>query len=193
MKIDTMTALQRLKEGNRRFVEGRSTDHFSAEQRLASLAGQEPWAVIVGCSDSRVPVEVVFDVDAGELFVVRTAGHTLSDVSLASVRFAVQVLGVNTIVVLGHEDCGAVKAALNGAAPAWLAPIVDAIDVADVSTDDAPADAGTSLLAAAVDTHANNTVHYLRTWFAQTAPELTAPVIVGAAYQLASGEVHWLD
>lgn len=193
MTYDPPTALRLLEEGNRRFVEGRSAGHFDAEKRAATVGGQQPWAVIVGCSDSRVPVEAVFDVGVGELFVVRTAGHVLAEASVASIRFAVEKLGVRTVVVLGHEDCGAVSAALAGDAPAWLAPIVDAIDVTKADASAAPHDADDALLAAAVDAHVIDTVAALRALadsYDLPAPEL--PVIAGGAYKLATGEVHWL-
>jgi len=131
-------------------------------------------------------------VGVGDLFVVRTAGHVLAAASIASVRFAVEKLGARTVVVLGHEDCGAVGAALAGDAPAWLAPITDHIFLADVDIAAAPADADDALLAAAVDRHVLDTVNVLRALV--EAFDLADDVVVcGAAYKLASGEVHWLD
>jgi carbonic anhydrase len=193
MTHDTASALRMLKEGNRRFVEGRSAGHFSAEQRARSLEGQQPWAIVVGCSDSRVPVEAVFDVGPGELFVVRTAGHVLAQASLASVRFAVERLGARTVVVLGHEDCGAVAAALAGDAPEWLAPITRHIRIDEVDPSAAPADADDALLAAAVDDHVVDTVHELRGFLAEIGAAAADAQVVGAAYKLASGKVHWLE
>ncbi|MDZ4065029.1 MAG: carbonic anhydrase, partial [Coriobacteriia bacterium] len=125
-------ALTRLREGNARFAEERSTARFSAEQRAAVVGGQRPWAVIVGCSDSRVPVEAVFDVGVGELFVVRNAGHVVDDAALASIRFALEGLGAQTVVVLGHEECGAVAAALAGSTHEWLDAVMERIDVKGV-------------------------------------------------------------
>lgn len=185
-------ALQMLKDGNRRFAEGHGGGRFSPDARAETLLGQQPWAVVVGCSDSRVPVEAVFDVGVGELFVVRTAGHVPAAASLASIRFAVEKLGSRLVLVLGHEDCGAVSAALTGGAPDWLDPIVGHIHVSDVSPLDAPADADDPLLAAAVDHHVRETVDELREWFDEIGLA-EMPVIVGAAYKLGSGEVHWLD
>ncbi|MHB1342460.1 MAG: carbonic anhydrase [Coriobacteriia bacterium] len=190
MPITADTALSKLREGNRRFAEDRTLNRFAAEERAASAAAQQPWAVVVGCSDSRVPVEALFDVGVGELFVVRTAGHVLAEASLASVRFAVEKLGVELIVVLGHEDCGAVTAALAGDAPEWLAPIVSHIDVSHVDATRAPDDADDAVLAAAVDDHVRDTVSELR----EQAERFGTPTsIVGGAYKLGSGEVHWLD
>jgi len=193
MSHDTPAALRKLREGNLRFVEGCSAGHFSAEQRTLSLEGQEPWAVIVGCSDSRVPVEAVFDAGPGELFVVRTAGHVLAQASLASVRFAVEKLGARTVVVLGHEDCGAVAAALAGDAPEWLAPIMRHIRVDEIDPSAAPSDADDAMLAAAVDRHVVDTVCELRDFLDDIGDAGDVARVVGAAYKLASGEVHWLE
>lgn len=186
-------AISQLRDGNRRFVEGTSGGQFTAARGTASLAGQAPWAVVVGCSDSRVPVEAVFDVGVGDLFVVRTAGHVLAEASIASVRFAIEKLGARTVVVLGHEDCGAVEAALSGDAPDWLAPIIDRIDVAHVDVAAAPSDADAEnvVLAAAVDSHVRATVQELRS-LVSTYNVVDEVAVVGTAYKLATGEVHWL-
>lgn len=192
MTTSATDALARLKDGNRRFVGSSSTYRFAADERAAVAGGQQPWAVIVGCSDSRVPVEAVFDVGVGELFVVRTAGHVLAEASLASVRFAAEKLGSKLIVVLGHEDCGAVEAALSGEAPAWLEPIVSHIDINEVSAEDAPDDADHALLAAAVDEHVRDTVTLLRAFVRKFELD-EPPLVVGGAYKLQTGEVHWLD
>ena len=181
MSYPAETALHMLREGNERFAEGRQRPHFTPAERHGFVGGQRPWAVVLGCSDSRVPVEAVFDVGPGELFVVRSAGHVISDAGYASVRFAVQELGAELVVVLGHEDCGAVAAALNGDAPAYLAPVTDHIRTS------APT------LAEAVDQHVAESVAEMREWFEAAGFSAERPVVIGAAYQLASGEVHWLD
>jgi len=107
-------ALQRLREGNRRFVAGvRSPDALTIPaQRDEHLAGQEPCAVILGCSDSRVPVEIVFDQGLGDLFVIRVAGNVVAASQIGSVEFAVERFGTRLVVVLGHTQCGAVQATL---------------------------------------------------------------------------------
>ena len=99
-------------EGNRRFVEGKSAHPHQSESRRQELrSGQNPMAVVLACSDSRAPVEIIFDQGIGDVFVIRTAGE-ITDLSvLASLEFAVDGLGVDLVVVLGHESCGAVKAA----------------------------------------------------------------------------------
>jgi len=190
---EALRTLARLREGNARFAAGHTPTRFSAKERARSLEGQRPLAVVVGCSDSRVPVEAVFDAGPGELFVVRTAGHVLAQASVASIRFALEKLGTRLVVVLGHEDCGAVQAALAGDAPDWLAPIIEKIDVSHVDPDRAPADADDAVLAAAVDDHVMDTVGELLELVAEMDLPDEAVVVRGGAYKLASGEVHWLD
>jgi len=174
-------ALSMLREGNARFVAGHQRPHYTQGERLGVVLEQRPWAVVVGCSDSRVPVEVVFDVGPGELFVIRVAGHVMSGAGYASVRYAVEVLGSKLVVVLGHEDCGAVAAAIKGDVPEWLAPITDHVHVGESLT-----------LAEAVDVHVRESVEEVREWLAEAGFAADAPRVVGAAYQLNSGEVHWL-
>ena len=174
-------ALFMLRKGNERYAEGRQRPHFTPEQRSTLKSGQRPWAAIVGCSDSRVPVEALFDVGPGEVFVVRSAGHVMSEAGYASIRYAVQELGAGLVVVLGHEDCGAVTAALKGTSPEYMKPVTDHIHA------DAPT------LAEAVDQHVAESVAELREWFDDAGFPADHPVVIGAAYQLASGEVHWLD
>ena len=103
----------RLKDGNTRWVEGRSTADASrgAARRAELTAGQNPFALVLGCADSRVPAEILFDQGLGDLFVVRTAGHVVDTATLGSIEYAVQIVGVKLLVVLGHEGCGAVAAA----------------------------------------------------------------------------------
>ena len=107
-------ALGRLKEGNARYVAGghSADDNLSAERRLNTSDSQSPFAVILGCSDSRVPAEYVFDQGIGDLFVVRVAGNIAATSQIASVEFALAKFGTKLIVVLGHAQCGAVIATL---------------------------------------------------------------------------------
>ncbi len=106
-------ALERLREGNRRFVSGvRMFERLSGPTQRFGLATQEPFAVILGCSDSRVPVELVFDQGVGDLFVIRVAGHVVAPSEIGSVEFAAERFGTPLVVVLGHTRCGAVQATL---------------------------------------------------------------------------------
>ena len=112
--ISAKEALRLLEEGNRRFVnEAPALKDAGKEKRMELLLeGQSPFAVIVGCSDSRVPPEVIFDRAIGDLFVIRTAGNVVDDIGLGSVEYALEHLHVPLVVVLGHESCGAVKATI---------------------------------------------------------------------------------
>jgi carbonic anhydrase len=112
--ITALEALERLRDGNARFVSGvRSLDTLMSQQRRGDLvSGQEPFAVILGCSDSRVPVEIVFDQGLGALFVIRVAGNIVAASQVGSVEFAAEQFGTRLVVVLGHTRCGAVHATL---------------------------------------------------------------------------------
>jgi carbonic anhydrase len=105
-------AWQAMAAGNARFVAGTGEHpHQDADRRAEIVAGQRPFAIVLGCSDSRVAAEIVFDQGLGDLFVVRTAGHVLDPGVLGSIEFGVAVLGCPLVVVLGHDSCGAVAAA----------------------------------------------------------------------------------
>jgi len=112
--ISARQALERLREGNRRFVSDvRSRDTLTSHTRRNELAaGQEPFAIILGCSDSRVPAEIVFDQGLGDLFVIRVAGNIVASSQVGSVEFAAARFGTRLVVVLGHSQCGAVLATL---------------------------------------------------------------------------------
>jgi carbonic anhydrase len=108
-------AIKRLIDGNARYAAGTPSQlGVSAELRTSLCAGQSPYAAVVGCSDSRVPVELIFDAGPGELFVVRTAGNVVGAFEMGSLEFAVEGLKTPVVVILGHQQCGAVKAAING-------------------------------------------------------------------------------
>lgn len=179
MPVPADIAKEKLRIGNDRYVRGVARTHFTATERAAATEGQQPLAAVVGCSDSRVPVEAIFDAGMGELFVVRSAGHVISEAGYVSLRFAAEKLGVRLVVVLGHEDCGAVSAALKGDPPYWLTPITDHIRVCASN----PVDA--------VDAHAIESAGEIAEWFQREAPELGVTV-APAAYQLSTGEVRWL-
>ena len=164
--VDPAAALARLDAGNARFVSG-ALEHPRRDHahRAALSSGQRPYAAVLGCSDSRVPHEILFDEGLGDLFAVRVAGNTAADaIVLGSIEFAVAVLGVRAVVVLGHEDCGAVKAALDvarggdrpeGALTAVVDPIVPvAVDVLASM----PADASD---AAVLDARMDGSVHVI--------------------------------
>ena len=112
--ISARDALERLREGNRRFAQDAlSRDTLTSRTRRTQLAmGQEPFAIILGCSDSRVPAEIVFDQGLGDLFVIRVAGNIVAPSQVGSVEFAAERFGTRLVVVLGHSQCGAILATL---------------------------------------------------------------------------------
>ncbi len=111
--LNALESLIRLRNGNHRFVTGRtSTGSLSNAAREALVAGQEPFAIILGCSDSRVPAELVFDQSFGDLFVIRVAGNIVAPSQVGSVEFAASRFGTRLVVVMGHSQCGAIVATL---------------------------------------------------------------------------------
>jgi carbonic anhydrase len=183
-------ALARLLEGNARFVSGSPEAPGRDELRRNEQAdGQTPFAVILGCSDSRVPPEIVFDQGIGDLFVVRVAGNiAVEDVTLASIEFGVAILGCPLVMVLGHERCGAVKAAVDavvehrdveGRLAALVLPIVSAVEASSGATPD-------QLLEAAVKQNVRRQVARLDDAFVETT-------VVGARYDLRSGRVALVE
>ena len=197
-KYNAEEALARLKEGNARFLSGKS--HFPRRQKqvLAELAkGQQPYATILGCSDSRVPPELVFDAGFGELFIVRVAGNVLGPSIAGTLQYAGMHLHTPLFVVMGHEGCGAVQAALaskfHGAQQASrieallenILPALDGLDAALPQED---------LLKAAVEANVRWTLRAML-----ESPEGKARAaegvlkLVGAVYELDTGRVRFLD
>lgn len=112
--VSAEASLSILKQGNKRFLKGNVRKDGIDSATIKKLSeGQKPHAIVLSCSDSRVPPEIIFDQKLGEVFVVRTAGQSLDSMAIASIEYAVAHLGSNLILVMGHESCGAVKAALS--------------------------------------------------------------------------------
>ena len=134
--------IQKLLEGNKRFCHAKQTHpNQDGERRLELGKGQKPFAVIVGCSDSRVSPEIIFDQGLGDLFIIRVAGNIVDDIALGSVEYAVEHLGTRLVVVLGHSKCGAVTATLQGGhAPGHVRSIVEAIKPSIDKAKDLPGD-----------------------------------------------------
>lgn len=120
-------ALRKLKQGNQRYVLAQQEHpNQSPDRRRKLLKGQKPFAVILSCSDSRVPPEIIFDQGLGDLFVVRVAGNIVDDVVLGSIEYAAEHLPVSLVMVLGHSQCGAVTATLQGKASTGHLPSIAA-------------------------------------------------------------------
>jgi len=113
--LNPQQAIQRLKDGNQRFLNGTCNlgDLASQSRREELVAGQKPFAIILGCADARVPAEIVFDHGLGDLFVIRIAGNIVAPSQIGSIEFAAKEFGTRLVVVLGHSNCGAVAATLN--------------------------------------------------------------------------------
>lgn len=192
---DADEALQRLREGNARYVAGQPLRFRLDESRRMELAGgQTPIATVFACVDSRVPVERVFDQAHGELLVVRTAAHVVDEAALGSVEFGVAVLNTPLVVVLGHESCGAVRAAITHADAGTQAPGSIQAVVAGIrpAVDAARAQGGDRL---ENTTRAHSRMVGLRV---QASP-LIAPAVasglrvVSAYYEIQSGRVEFLS
>lgn len=194
-------ALARLIKGNRDFVAGRpNTSDLSTRRRLALAKGQTPFAALIGCADSRVGPEHLLGAGLGELFIVRTAGNYVDSAGLGSISYAVAALNVPLIVVMGHERCGAVDAALgvvarNDALPPALSRMVEPILPAVISAR-ATAAPNENLLDACISANVRRVVAGLRQ---SSDPIIAAPIaagkvkVVGARYDLDTGEVDFFD
>ncbi len=185
-------ALRCLKEGNERFAAGRLEGKDVGPARRKELtAGQHPFAVVLSCADSRVPPEIIFDQGLGEIFVVRVAGNISEPFALGSIDYAVERLHVPLIVVLGHEQCGAVAAALGKSRPAGnLGKLIGEIHVGQhLSADKDEA------LAGAVRNNARRQAELLteRSEVIREHVRRKTLQIVAGVYSLASGKVQWLQ
>lgn len=185
-------ALEKLMDGNRRYqVANQTYPHQTVARRQALRGGQKPFAVILGCADSRVPPELIFDQGLGDLFVIRIAGYVVDDTVLASVEFAVTVLGVPLVMVLGHSQCGAVEATISGAElPGSLSKVAAAIQPAVAAVEKLPGD----LVDNAAKTNADMTAVQLTNRSPLLAQSVTDEQvkIVAAYYDLDTGAVELL-
>ncbi len=192
-----VAAWKALKEGNERFVAGQPEHPSQSIADRARLAhSQKPTAVLFGCADSRVAAEIIFDQGLGDMFVVRTAGHVIDSAVLGSIEYAVTVLDVPLIVVLGHDSCGAVKATLSaiddGEVPGgYVRDIVERVMPSILQG----RHAGLTRVDEFETRHVNDTVTQLRIRSASIAERLAAGdlAIVGLTYHLADGRVVLRD
>jgi len=192
-----VTAWKALKEGNGRFVAGRPEHPSQSVAHRASLAaGQKPTAVVFGCADSRVAAELIFDQGLGDMFVVRTAGQVIDSAVLGSIEFAVTVLDVPLIVILGHDSCGAVKAALgaidDGAIPTGF--VRDVVERVAPSILMARRD-GLSRVDEFEERHVRETLAQLMARSTAIAERVSAGTlaIAGVTYHLADGRAALVD
>jgi carbonic anhydrase len=188
-------ALQRLVQGNKRYVTGTSKTHDFKAEREALVSGQNPFVAVLSCSDSRIAPEYAFDTARGDLFAIRVAGNFVTDEGLASLEYGVAVLGAPLILVLGHEDCGAIAAGIKAAKdhavfPGHINTLTDALKPSIEKVLQAPG----SLPDNAVAQNVKDSVEKLK----NASPVLTEALgkgtlkIVGGVYRLASGKVEMI-
>jgi len=202
--VPAREALALLRDGNRRFAaDVRSHDNLpSRARRIELAAGQAPFAAILGCSDSRVPVEIVFDQGLGDLFVIRVAGNIVAPSQIGSVEFAAEQFGTRLVVVLGHSNCGAVEATLmqlqrpRENQSRNLHSIVDLVrpSVENLLASELKHDM-TALMREAVRANIKASVRHLRhgSDIIEHLIQKDGLLIVGAEYSLDTGEVDFFD
>lgn len=187
------TALNKLIDGNQRYVNSTTVCHDDwSVKRMAQVKGQAPFAVIVTCSDSRVPPEIIFDQALGDLFVIRVAGNVVDDFAIGSIEYGVTVLGADTILVLGHSNCGAVDGALQGLT--FDNHIQEVLNAIQPAVETVKGTSGNILEKAIkanvrhVENKLKNSQPVLNKLFEQRKLN-----IYGAYYDLSSGKVEFLD
>ena len=202
--LSALQALDRLREGNRRFASSQAEGRvLSTSARRAELvAGQEPFAIILGCSDSRVPAELVFDQGFGDLFVIRVAGNIVAPSQVGSVEFAASRFGTRLVVVMGHSQCGAILATLeelNGRAPNQSGNLRSIVDRVRPSVETLLAsrrmDDPEAFLHDAVRANVRASADHLRhgSELLEHLVQSDGLLVVGAEYSLETGIVDFFD
>lgn len=202
-KVPAQEALQRLKQGNQKFVtENHSVIEIDHDRRAELAKAQEPFAIILGCSDSRVPAELIFNQGLGELFVIRVAGNIVAPSQIGSIEFAADQFGTRLVVVLGHSRCGAVQASLEHlltdeeqASPnlrSIVSRITPGIETSVAETAGHSTDAR---MQAAVRANIHASVEQLRhgSEILEHLIEQDGLLIVGAEYDLDTGAIEFFD
>jgi carbonic anhydrase len=190
---DPKIAFQKLNIGNRRFIGGKSIHPRQGPEIVKSVAkGQEPFAIVMGCSDSRVPNEIIFDQGVGDLFVIRTAGQVPAESSFGTIEFGVAVLKSKLIVVLGHTECGAVKAAISlpENPPGSISYLINSIRTAVESVESQPGDKVLNATRANVVEQVNSIRR--RQPVMAKAIKTGEIIVVGAIYDLETGKVNYI-
>jgi len=191
-------ALQRLVEGNRRFRETGGAEPDRLWSRHLATGAQQPYAIVLGCSDSRIPVEIVFDAGFGDLFVVRVAGNIVAPSVVGSIEFAASRFGTRLVVVMGHTGCGAISATLDVIATGRDSSSKNIRSITDRITphiEDLVRAGGPDVDHQAMRANVRASVDHLR----HGSPLLEELVlaedlaVIGAEYELETGEVHFLE
>jgi carbonic anhydrase len=191
----SLDPLQRLKSGNARFVGGTLSQRDPQAERAGVVAGQHPYAIVLTCSDSRVPPELIFDESLGQLFVVRDAGNVLDSVVLGSIEYAAEHLGTKLLVVMGHQSCGAVKATIaGGEVPPNIASVVRRVAPAVAKMKGAKTKES-ELLDASILENVRMQVDqiHLQSRVLVELQEKSELTVVGGVYNLETGKVTFLE
>ncbi len=196
-EITPAIALQELKDGNRRYIDSGINAAYYTAGHISMVEEHAPIAAILACADARVGAELIFDQMPGDLFMVRLAGNFVSDYGLASMEYAVDVLGVPLLMVLGHTHCGAVSAAVNVvqndlSVPGRIFVLIDGLEPSVLRAREANPD---DIIDGTTRENVRRQVHRLRTISPLIAEAVAAgrTEVVGAIFDMASGEVIFLD
>ena len=188
--------ITRLKQGNQRFIDGKPIHaHTSQKRRENLVSGQNPFAVILGCADSRVPIELIFDQGLGDLFVIRNAGNVMMTDVMGSVEYAANHLKTQAVIIMGHEGCGAVTAALKSREerakePPELQQVLGQIDPAIKDINPQAEDAVNQ----GVEANVRWTIRMANQIQKERShPDVDGITFVGAVYELETGKVRFLD
>ncbi len=202
--LTALEALSRLREGNKRFADGVTGEHelSSKARREALIDGQAPFAIVLGCSDSRVPAEIIFDQGIGDLFVIRVAGNIVAPSQVGSVEFAAEQFGTRLVVVMGHSNCGAISATLDELESPettrspnlrriveFVRPSVETLFETDLRNDRA------ALMKHSVRSNVRASAKHLRhgSSILENLIEKDGLLVVGAEYSLETGLVDFFD
>lgn len=193
-----MQAREQLEAGNQRFLKGQMLERDYAQQVAATAGGQYPFGVVLGCIDSRVPPEIVFDQGIGDIFAPRIAGNFVNTDILGSMEFATAVAGSKVIVVLGHTSCGAVKGAVDGVELGNLTEMLHKLTPAIEAVPDEMGERNAKnaeFVQAVADANVRLTIENIldRSPVMRELVEKGELMIVGAMHDVATGEVHWFD
>jgi carbonic anhydrase len=198
-KLKPEEAIQRLKDGNERFTAGKSSHpNITVERREeTSKSGQQPFATVVACSDSRLPVEILFDQGIGDLFVIRVAGNVCNVDEIGSAEYGTDHLATPALVVLGHTRCGAVTAVTQGAElHGNIRPLVQNIFTAvETAKKNHPCAKGVELLTAAIEANVRQSISDIieNSSIVRELVQENKLKIVGAVYDIEAGRVKWLE
>jgi len=194
--MDAREALKRMKEGNLRFVAGKSAEIHRTHKLVDN---QKPFAIVLGCSDSRVPPEIIFDHGVGDMFCIRVAGNIITPLELGSVEFAALKFGPRLVIVMGHTKCGAVQATvetLQSEVRPELSPGMETIvDFIGQSVDTAASDDHDEVWSNAIKANVHNAVDHLvrESEVVQQLMRDDGMLVVGARYAIETGKVEFFD